>query len=158
QLFSDGRVSYFYSTNMQNVTTTPIVGVCQANGISPIPAATNLAAGSVGVSTSQFVYQTFPTVNTFQAQLAGKTVTFIPNAGGGYDVSTISCVPASNSNYGTGCYDVAHESFYENFASVGAFDLANNSLTLTPTGTGYAVTLGGGTFVAPVSPTVLVLG
>lgn len=60
---------------------------------------------------------------------------------------------------GAGCL-AQFASFYEFFPSSTAFDLGNNSLTLTNTGTGYAVTLGGGTY-NPVgslsSPTTLSL-
>jgi len=46
---------------------------------------------------------------------------------------------------GAGCL-AQLASFYELFATSAAFDLSNNSITLTSTGTGYAVTLGGGTY------------
>jgi hypothetical protein len=46
---------------------------------------------------------------------------------------------------GAGCL-AQFTSFYELFATSSVFDLGNNSLTLTNTGTAYAVTLGGGTY------------
>ena len=46
---------------------------------------------------------------------------------------------------GAGCL-AQFGSFYENFASAASFDMASNSITLTSTGSGYVVTLGGGTY------------
>src|SRR5262249_49184863 len=147
QLYSNGEVHFFYSTNAQSQSTTftfgVTVGVSQGNAIAAVPAS-NLSAGAS--STTPLMFGQF-TPGTFDP--GGTTVSFVPKVSGGYDESVSACVPSSNSNYGTGCYNIAHDSFYENFASVGAFDLASNSLTLTPTGTGYVVTLGGGTFVTP---------
>jgi hypothetical protein len=58
---------------------------------------------------------------------------------------------ATNVSYGTGCYNVARDSFYQSFASTAAAAaaLSNTSYTMTYTGTGYLVSAGGGTFVTP---------
>ena len=60
---------------------------------------------------------------------------------------------------GAGCL-AQYASFYELFATAAAFDLGSNSITLTSTGSGYVVTLGGGTY-NPVgslgAPTTLAL-
>jgi hypothetical protein len=153
QLWADGHVDMFYSGTTQDTAIVPICGVSAGNAIAD-PGATDLSVGAVGVSTSQIVYQTFATLNTFDLQ--NTTVSFVPNAGGGYDVLPNACVPAFHSNYGSGCYN-AYTSFYENFATAASFDLGGTSLQLTNTGTGYVVTAGSASFVPPVSPTVLVL-
>ena len=60
---------------------------------------------------------------------------------------------------GAGCL-AQFASFYELIATSAVFDLGNNSITLTSTGTGYLVTLGGGTYnpVGSLSaPTTLTL-
>ena len=56
---------------------------------------------------------------------------------------------AFGQKYGQGCYDQA-VTWYEQFAN-GAFDLANASVRMTFTGSGYLVTPGSGVWVAPVA-------
>jgi hypothetical protein len=153
QIWADGHVDMFYNGTTQDTAIVPICGISAGNAIAD-PGASDLSVPSTGVSTSQIVYQTFALVNTFDLQ--NTTVSFVPNTGGGYDVIPNACVPAFHSNYGTGCYNT-FTSFYENFATAASFDLGGTSLQLTNTGTGYAVTAGGASFVPPVSPTVLVL-
>ena len=46
---------------------------------------------------------------------------------------------------GAGCL-AQFGSFYENFGTAASFDMASNSITLTSTGSGYVVTLGGGIY------------
>lgn len=129
QLFADGRVDMYYSGTTQNTAITPIVGVSAGNAIAD-PGASVLSAGAS--SATKIVYQTFATVNTFD--LANTTLTFAPNAGGGYDVSSQPCVAASNTNYGSGCYSVSG-TFYESFLA-GAFDLSGSTIRLTPNASG----------------------
>jgi hypothetical protein len=136
QLFASGQISIFYSPNLNNVATTPICGVSAGNAIAD-PGVTDLSVGSVGVSTSMIMYQTFPAVNTFD--LNGTTVTFTPNPLGGYDESDSVCTPASNSNYGSGCYLVSG-TWYETFAA--AMDLGGTAIHMTPAGGGYLMTPG----------------
>ncbi|HEU4419014.1 MAG TPA: hypothetical protein VFT55_08750 [Planctomycetota bacterium] len=68
--------------------------------------------------------------------------------------------PAAHTEYGSGCYTIS-DSFYQYFATPAAASAALNgsSITLTPAGSGYAVTHGGGAYLAP-SPaaTMLALG
>lgn len=74
-----------------------------------------------------------------------------PPCGGGTLATVVS--------QGPGCL-AQFASFYELFATAAAFDLASNSLTLTSTGSGYVVLLGGGVYnpVGSLSaPTVLAL-
>jgi hypothetical protein len=56
---------------------------------------------------------------------------------------------ASAIPYGTGCINVPDVSFYENFTAASGFDLANSSMTLLHTGTGYLAIPGTTTYVAP---------
>ena len=74
--------------------------------------------------------------------------TYAPVPGAAYNVAA-----------GQGCIRYP-ASFYENFATSVGFDLSNTSLTFLPTGGGYVVTSGGGTFL-PVgsigTPTTLAL-
>jgi hypothetical protein len=57
---------------------------------------------------------------------------------------------ASHTSYGTGCYAIS-DSFHQYFATpaAAAAALDGRSITLSPSGGGYLVTAGGGTFVAP---------
>jgi hypothetical protein len=64
---------------------------------------------------------------------------------------------AQRTTYGTGCYR-RYASVYELFASSAAFDLANTSLTMLPSGGGYVVLPGIAGYVAPsAAATVLAL-
>ena len=65
--------------------------------------------------------------------------------------------PAAHTSYGSGCYTIS-DSFYQYFATPAAASTAlnGNSITLTPVGSGYSVTNGGGAYLAP-SPSAAVL-
>src|SRR5262249_61193660 len=99
QLYSNGEVHFFYSTNAQSQSTTftfgVTVGVSQGNAIAAVPAS-NLSAGAS--STTQLMFEQF-TPGTFD--LGGTTVSFVPNVSGGYDESVSACVPSRHRNYGT---------------------------------------------------------
>lgn len=65
---------------------------------------------------------------------------------------------ATRTNYGAGCY-LRVASFYENFATSAAFDLASSAISMIPTGSGYVVLPGLTTYVAPsAAATQLTLG
>jgi hypothetical protein len=66
-------------------------------------------------------------------------VDFVPAGNGSYARST---------PYGSGCY-ARYGSFYENFATSAAFDLANTAFTMIPAGGGYQVIQGITQFVPP---------
>jgi hypothetical protein len=64
---------------------------------------------------------------------------------------------ATRNTYGTGCY-TRFASFYENFATAPAFDLANSAISMVPSGGGYTVLPGLTSYVAPSgTATVLAL-
>lgn len=155
QIFADGHVTYFYSGTTQNTATTPICGVSQGALVAD-PGITDLSVGAVGVSTTKIAYQTFPTVNTFDLQ--NLTVSFNPNAGGGYDVVPGACVPASNQSYGVGCYST-FASFYQSFATAALASpaLSNTSYTMTLNPNGYTVAAAGASLFPTTNATNLVL-
>jgi hypothetical protein len=142
QVFGTGEVRYFYSPTTQNTALGATVGVSNGGGIAAPASASDLSAGSVGVSTSPIVYQTFTALNTFD--LLNTSVGFVPNAGLGYDVINTPCVPAQNVNYGVGCPNISATA-YENFPA-NTIDLSNSAIRLTPTGSGYLFTPGNTTF------------
>jgi hypothetical protein len=140
QLFDTGEVQFFYDGLINNTTLGATCGVSVGGGVAN-PGASDLSVPSVGVSTSPIVFETFATLNTFD--LRTTNVSFMPNAGNGYDVTQSACVPASNTNYGAGCYNISG-TVYERFEP-GTVDLAGLSVHLTPNGQGgYLVTPGFG--------------
>jgi hypothetical protein len=97
------------------------------------------------------MYQQFPAGSAFPS--AGKTIRFQPNGSGGYS-SSVTCQQAQHLSYGSGCYSIINpnESFHEDFLNTAASSVLNGqSMTMTPLPgfTGYVVTWGGGTYVAP---------
>ncbi|MEZ6037573.1 MAG: hypothetical protein R3F29_08835 [Planctomycetota bacterium] len=149
QLFADGSVSFFYDGATQNTATTPICGVSQGAAVAD-PGASDLSAGAVGTSTTLIAYETFATSNTFDLQTT--SVTFAPNAIGGYDIASAPCVPASISAYGNGCYDYqsATQAVYQQWLDAAASSvLAGQSMTFTPAAQGYTLAWGGGSYVVP---------
>ncbi|MEY3161378.1 MAG: hypothetical protein RIT25_1369, partial [Planctomycetota bacterium] len=141
QLFSTGEVRMYYDQNCNNTANTPIVGVSAGNAIAD-PGASNLLTGAS--STSLIMYQTFATLNTFNT-FRNKSLSFVPNASGGYTETSSDCVAAQHVLYGSGCV-FRSATFYENFPA-NTIDLSNTSLRMTPNGagTGYIITPGFGT-------------
>jgi hypothetical protein len=140
QVFASGEVWMFYNGSTTNTAACPMVGVSLGGAIAD-PGISDLSVGATGVSTSRIVYQSFPTLNTFDLQ--NKTLKFVPNVGGGYDVVPTACEPANNTNYGKGCPNLSATA-YENFPA-NTIDLSNTSIRMTPTGAGYLFTPGTGT-------------
>ncbi len=100
QLYGTGEVVFYYTSNVLVRTS----GTC-LTGLSPgaaaaEPGVTNLSAGaSTAVPT---VYELFNNT-TLPFDLGNQGLVFVPNLGGGYDVSAAPCVPASSAPYGVGC-------------------------------------------------------
>jgi hypothetical protein len=155
ELFATGAVTFRYSGMNVNSAGAAFVGVSRGNA-QPVVAASDLsvAGGSAGVG---YVWQTFAT-GTFD--LGATALTFTPDGVGGWNWGTTEC--ANHSSYNKGCYGPqANEAFYEFFATPldTSTQLTGTSITLTPTGTGYAVVNGGGAYVAPSGlATVLTAG
>ncbi|MFM1871546.1 MAG: hypothetical protein RL398_968, partial [Planctomycetota bacterium] len=138
QLHQNGNVAMFYDNAINNVRTTPIVGVSSGNAVAD-PGSTDLSLGSVATSTTSVAYETFPIGNTFD--LRATQVTFAPNAAGGYDVAATACPNAAHLEIGKACggrSGTAYETFLAN-----GFDLAGRTLRLVPNVEGgYTVTAG----------------
>lgn len=119
------------------------------------------------------------TDETQTANCIAKTHTFTPPAGAlfvrfdcnrtsgdsWYNVDDISITeagvnpPATHTNYGSGCYDIANnQAIYQNFddAALSSVALLGTSITFTPTATGYTVSNGGGVYVAPTVAATLI--
>ncbi|HLQ37237.1 MAG TPA: hypothetical protein VK348_05535 [Planctomycetota bacterium] len=148
QLFSSGEVRFFYSPTIALNSSAAIAGVSSGNAITAVPAV-NLVPGPNSSST-QLMFETF-LISPVTFDLAGQTVSFVPNGGGGYDESAAACVPANHAAYGIGCVPEMR-SWYENFAA-GAADLTGKTITATQNLIGgYDVSTGPlGTFNAPAS-------
>ncbi|MBL9076771.1 MAG: hypothetical protein JNL08_04660 [Planctomycetes bacterium] len=137
-----GEIWFFYSASAHNANIEPLAGVSEGGGIA-VPAATDFATPTAGVSTSRIVYETWTAANTFD--LAGQGVLLVPN-GTGYDHVPLPCPIASNQNVGAGChvYNVPSptESFYELYpdAVAASAALQGNAMLLVRTGTGYSAT------------------
>ncbi len=139
QLFASGEVRFFYSGTTQNTATCPVVGVSVGNLVAD-PGVTDLSLGTA-VSAAPIVYQTFPTVSTFDLQTT--SVAFLP-AGTGYVQTASPCVPAGHTTYGAGCYTNSG-TVYELFAA-NTIDLSNTKVHLIPNGVGgYTAIPGSGT-------------
>ncbi|MBX3461991.1 MAG: hypothetical protein KF830_02385 [Planctomycetes bacterium] len=156
QLFANGEVHFFYDGILNNNLITPVAGI-SAGGAIADPGVTDLSVGAIGTSTSRIVYQTFPTALTWD--LANTAVMFLPNGGGGYDSVPVAgpfanCVHAKHEVAGTGCH-VLSDSLYQLFAdaAVASPGLTGQSVSFTPAGGGYLMQWGGGSYVAPATPT-----
>lgn len=148
QLFATGEVRMYYDQSCNNTANSPIVGVSAGNALAD-PGASNLLTGAS--STSLIMYQTFSTLNTFNA-FQNTTLSFVPNASGGYTETSSACVAAQHVNYGSDCV-FRTATFYENFPA-NTIDLSNTSWRMAPNGvgTGYIITPGFGTWYTHTLP------
>ena len=145
ELFSTGVVRFSFAAGMACESQLALVGLSVGDA-AVLAGPSDLSAGPFGGS--EATYQVFdPSATPFD--LAGTTLTLTPS-GGSYQVST-SCEPARHVEFGTGCYAVPRESFFQFFptAAGAAAALNGQSMRLTPTANGYAVTWGGGSYVVP---------
>ncbi|MBL9078093.1 MAG: hypothetical protein JNL08_11350, partial [Planctomycetes bacterium] len=124
-----------------------LCGVSIGDGVfSYSPPVSDLSLGADS-GTLGLLYEDYTTT----PDIAGREVVFTPNGLGGFR-SSVVCSPATHEAYGSGCYDIAGRSFYEDFwAGTAAFDLAGSSLTMAFLGTGYSVASGTTSFVPPSS-------
>lgn len=149
QLYDNGQIVFFYSSNTAVAGNTTGVGFSPGSGAVD-PGASNLSANpSTAASTT---YELFSTSLAFDIQ--GRATIFTPNALGGYDVDTNTCVGSMNTSFGAGCVFGA-SSYYQQFAANG-FDLgvaapAVNSVLMTPAGPGYLVTPGSANWFTPTT-------
>lgn len=152
QLHASGQIDFAYDGRCAIRTAGDfLVGMSEANAAA-LPGASDFS--TVGVSATTTNFELFNNVG-LNYDLAGQTLSFFPS-GLGYAWVPASCA-SSNNAYGTGCYS-AFASFYENFATAAAFDLANTSMTMLLSGSGYVMLPGITTYVAPTgAATSLVL-
>src|SRR5215471_10526189 len=145
QLYATGEIVMYYSAT--TVTTNPSIVGCSPASTAPPP---GVDLSTSPTTTSPTVYEVFNAVLTPNAfDLAGRSIVFRPNAGGGYNVDASSCSGAGNFEYGFGC-NRNFISFYEDFG-FRPLDLANSSIVLLPVPSGYLVLPGGNSFFTPVS-------
>ncbi|MBZ0151079.1 MAG: hypothetical protein K8J09_06055 [Planctomycetes bacterium] len=153
-LWVTGEVDVLYDGRCTNATHTVLVGMSEAAGAA-VPAAIDITAG--GVSTTTTNYELFdPTTNL--VDVAGNFVQFFATLPGYAWVNT-SCPSGSNTNYGTGCYDIVGSDSIYNIVSppaTAATVLSGAAYTFTPAGQTYLLT-SGGTYVAPTAAVDLVL-
>ena len=153
ELFVTGEVRMHYSTNAQNVTLqafSNVVGVSCRNGVAA-PTASDLFP-NVATSIGGMIYETYPQ-NGFDG--SGTSLVLTP-AGLGWVTTNCTGTPASNSLYGTGCYDIPATGFYELLANatVASTALQGNAMLLTRNANGYtSVWLPGVASALYVAPT-----
>ncbi|MBM3974693.1 MAG: hypothetical protein FJ301_11400 [Planctomycetes bacterium] len=139
-----GATQGFYLTGDTGTTVAYTTGVNQLGTVIGSDASLQVTAG---------VGKSYPFGTTFGLPTAGRLwngrVNYCPATGG--------TVLATNTSLGAGCL-ASYASFYENFATSAAFDLANSSMSLLFNGAGYVALPGITTYVPPsTSATSLVL-
>ena len=131
-----GQTQGFYITGDVGTTVAYTTGAGQLGSVIGSNADLQVTAG-VGVP--------YPFGAPFGLPTAGRLwngrVNYCPVGSG--------TVLATNTTTGAGCITVADISSYENFATAGAFDLANTAISLIHTGSGYLAIPGITTYVAP---------
>ncbi|MBL8729440.1 MAG: hypothetical protein JNM25_13475 [Planctomycetes bacterium] len=136
------------------------IGVSTRNGIATVPPQTPLGVAGASSGSSGMCFKTFP---TGAVNLVDHEITFSQNGLGGWAVAntcgTPIYPPPLSASVGTGCYSipgVAHESFFESFATTAATKAAleGHSMTLTPivSPAGYLATWNVGGAAAYVAP------
>lgn len=149
ELFATGEVRFTYSAGMNNAATasalTRYVGVSARNNVA-LPATSNLVPGPAS-SAAGLIFETFA-VGAFDG--GGSTLSFVPSGAGWNESVTCQFLAASNTSYGAGCYTVS-DSAYQLLANAAAASpvLTNQSVVYTPAGGSYAMSWGGGSYVAP---------
>jgi hypothetical protein len=154
RLFSTGNIEFSYSAGMNSDNGFGSIGVSPGNGTADPDGPGDLSA--LPSSADSIIYEDILGPGTFD--LGGRIIRF--NASGAGYTMTAVCTPAVNEAYGDGCYNIARDSYYEDFTTaVAPFDLANSALTMQFNGTGYLVRTGTTTFVnPPATATTLTLG
>lgn len=152
QLLASGEIVFAYDGRCVIATAGDyLVGASEGGGAA-VPATSDFSVPGITAATTCF--ELFNNVG-LNFDLISQTLQLIP-AGPVFAFVSSQCA-GGNTAYGTGCYS-EFASFYESFASAAAFDLANTSMTMLNTGTGYVMTPGLTTYVAPTgAATSLVL-
>jgi hypothetical protein len=154
QLYPTGEMDFCYDSRVAVLGGHVfLVGMSPGSGAVAGPA-TDFSIVGTGATNTNF--QLFgPAIGP--VSLAASGVHFVPTVPGYVWVPT-SCPSASHTSYGSGCYRRSN-SFYENFLTAAAFDLAGSSMTMINTGTGYTMVTGLAAYVPPSGlATALALG
>ncbi|HEX5051878.1 MAG TPA: hypothetical protein VFZ65_08915 [Planctomycetota bacterium] len=158
QLFPTGEIRCYYGASTTNTATTGaacIVGATPGLG-AILPAVSDLSAG--GATLDDTIYENWSVAAAFD--LTNNAELLAPTSPGWAFAplgAPANC--ASTTALGAGCGPSTAGSFYENFATSAAFDLASTAITVTVAG-GTRVVTPGGTYNAVGSlgtPTALVL-
>lgn len=147
KLYVSGQIDLTYSTNVTMRTAGDCVVGAFVNGATDPGASDFSVVGTAAVDTT---YQVFNNAG-LNFDLAGQMVSFLPTAPGFAFVPSscpVAVPPAYNTSYGQGCIS-SFNSFYELFATAGAFDLTGTSMTMINIGTGYIAMPGAATYVPP---------
>ncbi|HLQ38885.1 MAG TPA: hypothetical protein VK348_13835 [Planctomycetota bacterium] len=142
QLYATGEIVMSFSPSAGNNSGNTLLTGCSP-GTATAPPAVDLSASPT--TTVPTVFQTFG-FNQFDVN--GRSLIF-RRSGGGYIVDASTCIAASNTPYGNGCYR-NFISFYQDFGT-SPLDLANSSILMTPSGGGYLVSSGSSSFFTPVA-------
>jgi len=144
-LLAGGAVEFSYSNTFPTTGFTGrYVGLSIGNlaGTATSPSR-NLTGGCAGsdTGTEGLIYQNFSVSGQFNS-LAGRTILITPNGSGGY-CSNVTCQPAENVSYGTGCHTFVgpnpNSNLFELFLDVPAAKAAldGNAIQFTKTANGY---------------------
>ena len=151
-LFANGEVRFDYSQGFTGFNLWDYVGISIGNDVgAPFEAPSNLAAGGDSGTLGLVYENTWPPFD-----LQNSSVTFTANGVGGFSFAqTCAAVPAYHQAYGTGCYDIARQCVYEQFATPSsmAAALQGTALLFTPsaTGDGYVVSNSSVAYVVPTA-------
>lgn len=152
-LYSSGAVRYSYSSGVPAAARYVGISIGNAVGSASSPSR-DLTSGTADSGTEGLLFESFTATSW---DLAGKAILILPNGNGGY-LSALTCEPAFHAAYGTGCYNIPlnNDSVYQHWTSsaAAATTLNGNTMTLLPTGNGYAIAWGAGLAgAAYVTPT-----
>lgn len=155
QLDATGAMFFYYDPNLVLQNHNALIGVSEGNA-HPTGSATwngiDITANNPPIDTGTnptFFEEMF----SWSLDVADKTFLIVPNAQGGYTISTpTNCVPAAWTRYGSGC--PREPVFYEYFQVPSAIDLSNSAFLVSPNGSGgWTVTPTTG-FYTPTSPPI----
>ena len=145
QLLPSGEIRFTYSGNTAiRVAGDCLVGVSEGNNAA-VPAPTDFS--TPGATSAVTAFEIFNGTSTL-FDMAGDSLSLTPAGTSWINVAT-PCRGAAEV-YGTGCIRQA-DSFYELFATAAAHDLANTSMQMLYTGSGYIALPGTATYVAPTA-------
>jgi len=134
-LFDTGVIELSYGNMVTGLTAFAGVSIGNAVGTgleTSVDLTTGPDSGSLGLLFQLFNFAVQPSVTD-------RTVMLVPNGSGGY-MTIVTCKPATHEVFGTGCHDLARETFYEFYAdaAIASAALQGNAMLLTPGANGYS--------------------